>query len=320
MRTKLYLLIFVCKGADVKQNFMRKFMLFFTMLAVTTSAIGQLKVDYFGNVGIGGAPTRAKKLVVYGKSYFDIIHAQQIYCGFLSTIGSDESLKENINPLGKTLNKLLEVESKRYNYKKDKVPNDNPDYEKMFEKETFGFIAQELEKVFPELVYPPSSLNEYYSINYNGMIPVLLEAIKEQQTQIAYLQIQFENCCQNSPAYSPPKYPSENSVQENYENEKPINNTSVNESETIETSKLFQNIPNPFSSNTEIRFEIIEQATSAKLLIHDMQGAEIKSYTISERGSGSIIINGFELQPGMYMYTLLVNNSIIDTKKMILTK
>jgi len=51
-----------------------------------------------------------------------------------------------------------------------------------------------------------------------------------------------------------------------------------------------------------------------------MQGSEIKSYTITTRGSGNITIQAQELPAGMYMYTLLVNNTIIDTKKMILTK
>ena len=83
---------------------------------------------------------------------------------------------------------------------------------------------------------------------------------------------------------------------------------------------MFQNTPNPFSANTEISFEIPEGANSSKLLIHDMQGAEIKSYNITAKGVGNIIIQGSELQAGMYMYTLLVNNRIVDTKKMILTK
>ena len=51
-----------------------------------------------------------------------------------------------------------------------------------------------------------------------------------------------------------------------------------------------------------------------------MQGTEIKSYTIIAKGSGNITIQGHELPAGMYMYTLLVNNNIVDTKKMILTK
>ena len=90
--------------------------------------------------------------------------------------------------------------------------------------------------------------------------------------------------------------------------------------ESKENGKLFQNMPNPFSVNTEIRFEIPENSTSAKLLIHDMQGVEIKSYAITSKGIGNIFIQGSELQAGMYMYTLLVNNMIVDTKRMVLTK
>jgi len=75
-----------------------------------------------------------------------------------------------------------------------------------------------------------------------------------------------------------------------------------------------------FAANTEIIFEIPENSTSAKLLIHDMQGAEVRSYPITSKGVGNIIIQGSELQAGMYMYTLLVNNTIVDSKRMILTK
>ena len=53
----------------------------------------------------------------------------------------------------------------------------------------FGFIAQELEEVFPEVVKTED--NGYKSVNYDGMIPVLLEAIKEQQKGIE--QIKAEN-------------------------------------------------------------------------------------------------------------------------------
>jgi len=51
-----------------------------------------------------------------------------------------------------------------------------------------------------------------------------------------------------------------------------------------------------------------------------MQGAELKSYPITTKGADSITIQGSELPAGMYLYTLVVNNEIIDTKRMILTK
>ena len=137
------------------------------------------------------------------------------------------------------------------------------------------------------------------AMSYTDLIAVLVEAIKEQQVQIERLQaIVYEK-------------------EVEYKN--PVKNSTADEVQNA-VAKLFQNIPNPFSANTEIRFEIPENFTSAKLLIHDMQGAEIKNYSISTKGAGSIIIQGSELPAGMYMYTLLVNNRIVDTQKMILTK
>ena len=81
---------------------------------------------------------------------------------------------------------------KRYIYKKDTLENGIPDFEKLSEKETFGLVAQDLEKVFPELVLAPNPTNGYYSINYIGMIPILLEAIKEQQNIIENIQQELQ--------------------------------------------------------------------------------------------------------------------------------
>jgi hypothetical protein len=61
-------------------------------------------------------------------------------------------------------------------------------------------------------------------------------------------------------------------------------------------------------------------ANYASLIINDLQGTEIKSYKISQKGFGSIILSSSELKTGIYFYTLIIDNKIIDTKKMILTK
>jgi len=56
--------------------------------------------------------------------------------------------------------------------------------------ERFGFIAQDIEKEFPELV-KTDSITSLKAINYEGMIPILLESIKEQQKMIIDLQDQI---------------------------------------------------------------------------------------------------------------------------------
>ena len=54
----------------------------------------------------------------------------------------------------------------------------------------FGFIAQEFENIFPEVV--KTETDGYKSINYSEMIPVLLEAVKEQQKIIEDLTKRIE--------------------------------------------------------------------------------------------------------------------------------
>jgi len=52
----------------------------------------------------------------------------------------------------------------------------------------------------------------------------------------------------------------------------------------------------------------------------DLQGIELKSYPLAQTGANTIVVNGSELPAGMYLYTLVADNEIIDTKRMILTK
>jgi len=48
-----------------------------------------------------------------------------------------------------------------------------------------------------------------------------------------------------------------------------------------------------------------------------MQGAQVKSYTITNRGNTSVTIDGYTLEAGMYLYTLIADGKEVDTKKMI---
>lgn len=85
-------------------------------------------------------------------------------------------------------------------------------------------------------------------------------------------------------------------------------------------AKLYSNIPNPFKERTTISFFIPEAANQAGIHIYNLQGKQIKQISIVDRGNGSVVINGYELTPGMYMYSLIVDGKEVDTKKMILTE
>jgi hypothetical protein len=93
-------------------------------------------------------------------------------------LNSDARLKANIISLGSTLAKLLQIDGKTYTMKKDEN-----------KKQKIGVLAQDIEKVFPELV---SESNGVMSVNYQGLVPVLINALKEQQAEIDRLKTQEE--------------------------------------------------------------------------------------------------------------------------------
>ena len=85
-------------------------------------------------------------------------------------VNSDARLKTNIISLGATLSKVLQIDGKSYSMKNDK-----------YEKQKIGLLAQDIEKVFPELV---SENNGVKSVNYQGIVPILINALKEQDEKI----------------------------------------------------------------------------------------------------------------------------------------
>ncbi len=88
---------------------------------------------------------------------------------------SDIRLKRNIKPIENALSKLLSVRGISFNWQEE---------DRGAESE-FGVAAQEVEKVFPELV---GMLADYKTVKYNGLIPVLIEATKELFGKINHLQ------------------------------------------------------------------------------------------------------------------------------------
>jgi hypothetical protein len=125
-----------------------------------------------GCVGIG-TTAPSDKLVVFNGS----TTGQYTTAGW--THSSDARLKENITPLCGSLDKILKLESVRFNFIGDKD-----------KKQQIGFIAQEFEQVFPELVVTDN--NGYKSIAYGQLNGVLVEALKEQEQKIDSQQQQID--------------------------------------------------------------------------------------------------------------------------------
>lgn len=163
----------------------------------------------------------------------------------------------------------------------------------LLQKTHYGLIAQELQEIYPDLVYEKG--DGYLSINYIEIIPLLIGTIQELTLKVDEL----------STAQS-------KSIIKDEDNTKADN--------VLLNAFLFQNNPNPFTDNTEIRCIIPNEVTKADLYIYDMNGHQIESITISQRGNMSLIIQGGSLDAGMYLYSLITDGIVVDTKRMILTR
>jgi hypothetical protein len=95
---------------------------------------------------------------------------------------SDERLKKNIEPVESVLDKINSLQPKKYNMMEEVNTADKH----------YGFIAQDLEKIFPELVsVTPNDgdgIEDLRMVSYTELIPILVKAIQEQQKQIEELQ------------------------------------------------------------------------------------------------------------------------------------
>jgi hypothetical protein len=94
---------------------------------------------------------------------------------------SDITLKENIKPIENALDKVEKLQGVTFDWKEQDITN---------LKEDIGFIAQDVQKVLPELVREND--NGKLSMRHQGVIPVLVEAIKELKEEIKELKKQIK--------------------------------------------------------------------------------------------------------------------------------
>jgi len=125
-----------------------------------------------GMVAIGtGSADQNYKLHVNGSVLCTTIRSN----GFIEP--SDARLKENIAPISGALGKILALQGVTYNWNKTMEQNTD-----LTDVRQYGLIAQELEKVIPELVN--TDAKGWKGVEYSHLVPVLIEALKEQQALI----------------------------------------------------------------------------------------------------------------------------------------
>lgn len=294
--------------------------------------IGQLG-NHYGGTGVYGTcftyyyyyPTNIQDAYA---GYFD--GAVKVAGNFTATsmyTPAGSSLYEKVVSLNergedtKTLDKLLAMNVIEYNMKSrlsdelsdDAKQDENEELRKAYEylkkeegkmcaRRHFGIEAEELQKIYPDLVL--EAQDGTLAVNYVEMVPLLLRSIQELKQELDKVK------------------GTDNSVQKARRNDISHDDEQTSGMDAIGITtgnRLFQNTPNPFTERTEIRFTLAENAQSAYICIFDMTGKMLRQIPVNP-SMQSVTVNGYELSAGIYLYSLVVNGQEIDTKRMILSK
>ena len=180
-----------------------------------------------------------------------------------------------------------------------------------------GLIAQDMEKVFPELINnvtgnasqnheskEPLRTSGFKVVNYVSLIPVLISGIQEQQKLID------EQAKTNA------------SLQQQIDALKSKTGTATGISSSnpaMEGFALQQNVPNPFSNETLIGYQLPAQVSNASLVVYDLSGKQITSLPL-EKNASSITITSEKLAAGIYIYSVMADGKILDSKRMVVAQ
>ena len=163
-------------------------------------------------------------------------------------------------------------------------------------KQHYGLDADQLEEVFPDLVYDNEDGSK--SINYVEMVPILVQAINELNAKVEQLE-------GGSAA------------------NKPVTRGATNVDgmgENVVVLSLGQNKPNPFGATTSIEVSVPEDVQKAFIYVYDLQGKKVDQVDIIARGKQTIQVDAATLSDGMYLYSLIADGKVVETRRMIIEK
>ena len=106
-----------------------------------------------------------------------LIQAGGDLIAFQNLVPSDSRLKSDVEPLTDSLAKINQMQGVRYTF--------DPSGKKQI-----GLIAQDVEKIIPEVV---SIQNDYYTMSYPNLVAVLIEAVKELSSKVEDLESRLDN-------------------------------------------------------------------------------------------------------------------------------
>ena len=262
---------------------------------------GEFDNDILGfnaNVGIGTQSPSERLEVVGNISYTGSIFN-----------ASDKRFKKDIHQLEGTMAKLRKIDGYDYYMKRKDFVSKNFD-----DKKHLGLIAQQVETVYPELV--KTFDDGYKGVNYIGMIPVLVEAVKEvdDNSNAQIEELRTENA-QLKEELSDVKA----EIEALKEAMLSLKDSKGSVNESTGNFELNQNHPNPFRGSTMISYEL-GKTGNVQVEVFNSIGEKVTSLVseTQKQGKHSVEWNATDLPTGTYTYVLVFEGKELFKKAVLI--
>jgi trimeric autotransporter adhesin len=180
-----------------------------------------------------------------------------------------------------------------------------------------GFIAQEVEKAAEQVgynfhgVHKPEHETDYYSLAYSTFVVPLVKAVQEMDKQKTEQDQKITSLMQQL----------DEQKQIISDLQKKVGTTTgvdqINSGNTTGFS-MSQNEPNPFTHETIVKYTLPKQVSSAYMAVYDLSGKQVTTFAINQLNSTSITITSEKLAAGIYIYSIIADGKVMDSKRMII--
>jgi len=225
--------------------------------------------------------------------------------------------EKKLKSLASAENEITDLTTDSLSLTEKTTPQTRAQMKAELDRPHIGLVAQEVEKIVPEVVRTID--NGKKGIMYSELVALLIQGVKElkdqQEAEVIALKTTIEKQQTHISELNQRIEQLENpSLIENAFNNKKLENNS----KMKESAVLYQNIPNPFNQETEIAYSV-PQNTNAYIGIYNLNGMQLKKYSLNDE-KGIIIIPASEFMPGIYIYSLIIDNMEADSKRMIISE
>jgi polyhydroxyalkanoate synthesis regulator phasin len=234
-------------------------------------------------------------------------------------VASDRAFKKDIITIDSALEKIAKLRGVQYNWRRDEFPKMN-----FRDRRNIGLIAEEVEKVVPEVV--DTGMDGYEAIEYQNLVALLVEGIKTQEQKIDSVQVTTAQQQQTISQQTNTINDLTNRITQLETEFQQLKNAQASNGGAqpngqAQISTTLQIVPNPFTNSTSINYSLSSAMANAQIIISNAgNGTPVASFSIANKTSGSIVLDGSNLAPGTYRCNIVANGQVYGSQNIVLIK